>query len=158
MKIAILSDLHDNLINLDIFLKKESPDKIIFCGDLTNSETLAHLSDKFKKEINLVSGNAEIYRAIECQHYQQINHWGNVGIIKVEKLTIGFCHEPEKIDILIQQDKKLDYIFYGHTHKPWLEKKSEIILANPGAIGGGFQRASYALLDTIKNKLELKLI
>ena len=49
-------------------------------------------------------------------------------------------------------------MFYGHTHKPWFVGKNDIIIANPGTLGGVFYKASFAVLDTDTGKLELKIL
>ena len=62
--IVIISDLHDNLVNLEKCLKWCSDNeisKIICCGDVTNDETLELLAGGFAGEIFLVRGNADIY-------------------------------------------------------------------------------------------------
>ncbi len=52
----------------------------------------------------------------------------------------------------------LDIIFYGHTHKPWIEEQNQIKIVNPGTLGGVFQKATFALYDTGDRKLELKIL
>ena len=64
MKIAIISDIHDNLVNLKKCLDwcgQNGAEAVICCGDVTNGETLAFLRDNFRGPIHLVRGNMEIY-------------------------------------------------------------------------------------------------
>jgi len=68
MKIAIISDTHDNLENLKKFLdfaKKEKIDVLIHCGDVTNGETLKEIEEKFEGRIYLALGNADIKDSLE---------------------------------------------------------------------------------------------
>ena len=63
MKIAIISDTHDNLKNLEKFLswlKKEGGSILIHCGDVCRMDTLLKISQDFEGKIYLVFGNAEI--------------------------------------------------------------------------------------------------
>ena len=53
---------------------------------------------------------------------------------------------------------ELDYLFYGHDHKPWLQEENSLIIANPGTLGGVFYKASFAILETVNGKLELKIL
>ena len=76
MKIAIISDLHDNLATLDLFFKiakEEKIEKIICCGDVGNLESLSYLSSSFTGEISLVYGNAEMFQAEDVKQFNNIN-------------------------------------------------------------------------------------
>jgi len=159
MLIAIIADIHDNLVNLTKCLnwcKKSKIKKIICCGDITNEETLKHLANNFKGEINLVKGNIELYREKQLEEFNNINYYGQIGYLKLSKITIGFCHEPFLIDKVLA--KKCDLVFYGHTHKPWLENFNGIKIINPGNLSGMWYKATFAVYDTNKDKLELKLL
>ncbi len=162
MMIAIISDIHDNLANLEKCLnwcKNNKITKIICPGDITNSETLNYLSNNFSGEIFLVSGNAELYEESELKEYKNINYGGDTFVFKIANLNIGLCHQPEKIaKTLKQSSEKLDFIFYGHTHKPWLEKRGDTNIINPGNLAGVFQEATFAYLDTETKTLELKIL
>lgn len=160
MLIAIISDIHDNLVNLEKCLtwcKENNYQEIICCGDITNSETLEFLSNKFNGPIHLVKGNVEIYSESEARQYKNIKYYGKIGRMKAGNKKIGICHEPSLIDKIIKEEP-CDIIFYGHTHKPWELKKGGIRLINPGTLGGMFQKATFAVWDSETGKLELKIL
>lgn len=161
MKIAIISDLHDNLATLDLFFKiakEEKIEKIICCGDVGNLESLSYLSSSFTGEISLVYGNAEMFQAEDVKQFNNINFLGRYGQIEIDNIKIGLCHEPYFLKNLISSTPDLDYIFYGHTHKPWISQKNKIKLINPGTLGGIFYRPSFAIFDTANKNIKLKLI
>jgi putative phosphoesterase len=175
MKIAIISDIHDNLPNLEKFLnwaKAEKVEKIICCGDVTNSETIGLLSSGFLGEIYLVRGNADIYDEDELVAYPNIKYGGRKAVWEIAGRNIGVCHEPFLIKEVFAEDKrkkddgpvvpsfakKKDIIFYGHTHRPWLDDKGETVLINPGALSGGYTAATFAGWDTEKGWPELKIL
>lgn len=172
MKIAIISDIHDNLINLEKCLKwcsENQIEKIICCGDITNSETLGILANHpllFKErggvrsagDIFLVRGNMEIYDEDELSAYPNIINGGRTAIWKIGGKKIGVCHEPFLIKEIFSKAKKPDIIFYGHTHKPWIEEKGGTKIVNPGTLGGVFSRATFAVYDTDKIEPELKIL
>lgn len=163
MLIAIISDIHDNLLNLDLCLSWITQNKIeaiVFCGDLTNKQTLNHLAKNFQKEIFLIQGNGELYQDADIARHPHIKNHGLIGREKIGELNIGFCHEPEKIQLLEKGPTKqaLDFIFYGHTHRPWLEQKNNSIIANPGNLAGLYYPASFAILDSRNKSLELKIL
>lgn len=162
MLIAIISDIHDNLANLEKCLtwcRKQKIAKLICGGDLTTLETVAYLATNFSGEIFMVSGNCEIYHERELAKYKNINYCGEIGIIEIAGVNIGLCHEQAQIaKVLDISPLPLDFIFYGHSHKPWLDKKGDTTLVNPGNIAGVFHQASFATLETNEKKLELKIL
>lgn len=166
MLIAIISDIHDNLANLEKCLNWLRTKKIsvLLCGgDITNEDTLDFLASSFQGKIMTVTGNADLFTEKIIKKYSNLKYYGHQALIKIAKLNIGLCHEPSKIASLLKQKlqppaDKLDYIFYGHTHKPWLEKKDGVIVANPGNLAGLFHQATFATLDTATKKLELRIL
>ncbi|MFH1233955.1 MAG: YfcE family phosphodiesterase [Patescibacteria group bacterium] len=160
MKVAIISDIHDNSLNLKKSLawcEKNKIKELICCGDITNSDTLRYLAENFLGKINLARGNMEIFEETEVGQYKNINYLGLFGAVKFDNKKIGICHKPE----LIVEVKKLghcDLIFYGHTHQPWIKKEKGITIANPGTLGGVFYKASFGVCDSETGNLELKLL
>lgn len=168
MKIAVIADIHDNLVNLEKFIgwaKSNDIGEIICCGDVTNAETLQFMADNFSRlsggqagTIHLIRGNMEIYTDSEAKKIYNINYLGRFGVIEIGKREIGLCHEPKFIDDVLGMGKKPEIIFYGHTHKPWMENRDGVSIANPGTLGGVFQKASFAVWDSETGFLELKLL
>ncbi|HNV12639.1 MAG TPA: metallophosphoesterase family protein [bacterium] len=161
MKIAIISDIHDNLANLGLFfemIKTEEIKKIICCGDVCNQETLVFLSKNFKNEIFLVRGNMELYEDSEILKLENIDYLGRYGTIEIGGLRVGVCHEPIFINNLLENDPELKFIFYGHTHRPWISMRQKATLINPGTLGGVFQKACFAIWDTETTDVKLKII
>ena len=149
-------------------MQKNGVEKIICCGDVTNGETLGILAEEFGKEIFLVRGNMEIYEEDEIEIYKNYTYGGppspdgfgeasRTAIWEIDGKKIGVCHEPFLIDRVLTKGA-CDFIFYGHTHKPWIETKDGVVIANPGTLGGIFAEATFAVLDTADGKLELKLL
>ncbi len=159
MKVVIIADIHDNLKNLDKCLnwcKQEMVDSLICCGDITNAETLAVLAGSFNL-IYLVRGNLEIYEEVELKKYKNIYYLGRFGCFEVDGKNVGLCHEQSFIENLSSKCR-CDIIFYGHNHKPWVEKRNDVILANPGTLGGVFTKATFAVWDLESDRLELKIL
>ncbi|MDO8663613.1 MAG: metallophosphoesterase family protein, partial [Candidatus Wildermuthbacteria bacterium] len=100
----------------------------------------------FKGEIYLVRGNLD--QKIEAPDFK---------ILEIDKIKIAFTHFPAEARKLAET-KKLDFVFYGHTHKPWLEQIGRCILANPGNLAGMIYKASFAILDTKAKYLSLKIL
>jgi putative phosphoesterase len=160
MKLAVISDIHDNLANLSKCLewcKMEKIERIICCGDITNSETLKFLAENFSGQIYLVYGNIELYDKKEIEKYQNINYLGRTGKITLNSKKIGVCHEPYLVNKLLKEDN-FNIIFYGHTHRPWISAKNGVKLVNVGTLGGVFQKATFAVWDTKIKEPELKIL
>jgi hypothetical protein len=163
MKIAIISDTHDNLATLDKFLAyiKENPvGAVIHCGDIADGGTLKHLAENFPDNILAVFGNMDYRESVEnaAKKYPgRIQLFKNFGQAEIGGLRIGFCHFPE-IAKTRAKESDFDFVFYGHTHKPWQEQIGSCRLANPGTLAGMFYQATFAVLDASTRNLELKIV
>jgi len=162
MRLAIISDIHDNLINLEKCLqycKNENIPNLIFCGDTTTIQTAAYLAANFHGEIFMVRGNIELWEEEEIRPYKNINYLKEMGVIEIDGINIGLCHEPDKVNKLLEKnDPQPEFIFYGHTHKPWLEKRGLATIVNPGNMAGVWHQATFATFDTTIKKLELIIL
>lgn len=163
MKIAILSDIHDNIPNLDKALaevKKQKIKTIIFCGDLCASSTLTKLA-KISAKIHITFGNVDgdeyMITKLTEEKFKNVTLHEELGEIKIGGKKIAFCHLP-KFAYGLASSGKYDLVFYGHTHTPWKEKVKKTILLNPGEIGSHFGKASFAIYNLKNNKTELKIL
>jgi len=163
MKIAIISDTHDNVPNLEKALKwmeKNKIQQIIHCGDLCAPSILkGTLAPGFKGAIHLVFGNVEDRETTTkmSEEFEQVTHYKDLGEVEIGGKKIVFIHYPDKAKELAEAGK-YDLVFYGHNHKPWEEKIKQTRLINPGTLGGLFQKATFAVYDTETDNLELKIL
>ena len=160
MKIAIISDSHDNLANLKKVASWTNHEKIsliLHCGDVCNQDTLNQIRKIFDGEVKFVQGNMELHS----------ENFPEVGEAKAGNKKIAFVHKPEPAQKLAESGD-YDLVFYGHTHKPWEEKvpalrslgeaKGNCRLVNPGNVAGTFYKATFAVYDSEIDKLELKIL
>lgn len=163
MKIAIISDTHDNLENLKRVLekiKKERVNIILHCGDVASKETLKFLFQNFKGRVYLVLGNMDKDYGLDKENlkeFSQLEFSSDIKEIEIENKKIAFCHRPE-IAQNLAKSQKYDYVFYGHTHKPWMKNIGQTKLINPGNVAGLFYRPSFAVCDLKTGKTELKIL
>jgi hypothetical protein len=161
--VAIFSDSHDQIPNLKKaleFCQKNGIDTIIHCGDLEKAETLIEAwPNDFKATIHFCWGNADKTDEIikKQKIFTQLKIYGQIGNIFLENKNIAFTHRIEKAKKLAET-QKYDYIFYGHSHKPWAEKIGKTHLINPGDLSGFIYQPSFAILDLEKNKFFLKIL
>lgn len=167
MKIAIISDSHDNIPNTEKaldWINKEGIRVIIHCGDLAAPAMLTKvIAPKFSGEFHFVHGNVGDPDLLEgvAKDFPNVKIHGEIGEIEVDNKKISFTHFPEKALELAKKDGP-DLVFYGHTHKPWEETVEaggkKIKLVNPGTLAGMFYKATFATYDTATDKLELKIL
>jgi len=153
MKLAIIADSHDNLVNLDRALAIcGDADTLIHCGDVSSEETLRHLAAGFSRAIHVVAGNTDW--GWDDHLPDNVVHHGDEGDITWQGVAIAFCHHPEPARRLAVSGK-YDFVFYGHTHRPWIERLGQCVLANPGTLSGMFAKPTLAVYDSVSKKLEL---
>ncbi|MBU1164822.1 metallophosphoesterase [Patescibacteria group bacterium] len=163
MKIAIISDSHDNITNIYKFLdyaKKQNVEMIIHCGDVCAPSVLKELGDKFGGQIHLVYGNVDGDKVMMEKIAQSFNHFtihGEIGKVDVDGKKIVLTHFLETARELAETGK-YNYVFYGHNHKPWQELVGNTQLINPGTLAGLFAKATFALWDTKDREPKLILL
>ncbi len=158
MMIAVASDLHDNLNNWQKLIQELEQLKIttlLLTGDLGNEQTIKHINHSFSGKLFVIRGNADIYSEEKLAIRKSINYLGLTGTIKLANLKIGLAHEPWRAKDLLNNNPDLDFIFYGHTHKPWINKIKNCYLVNSGNLQDNYL-ATFACLDTKTKRVSLK--
>jgi len=197
MKIAIISDIHNNEVNLKKvldFCARENVEAIVCCGDLASKEVLDLMNDNFSGKIYYTFGNADyddvtnlwtgstkkrVSDSDEKVVYKNTFLYKDFGEAIVENKSsspaegeagrgwrIAFVHYPD-IAKSLARTGKYDFVFYGHTHKPWIvnsplpegrQRGVGVTLLNPGTTGGEIYPPTFALWDTTKTKEPFQLI
>lgn len=150
MKIAVVSDTHNNMANFENALEWLNSQKIqlvLHCGDISTQDTIDQAKKFFKGEIKFVKGNADY----------DLSNLPEKLEIEIEKKKIVFLHFPDEAKKLAQSGN-YDLVFYGHTHKPWEENVGDCRLINPGELAGQIFKPTFAVYDTNTDKLELKIL
>lgn len=160
MKIAIISDIHDNEVRLREALeicKTKSIEDCICCGDVQHFETLEMITDSFNK-VYLAFGNGDYGISRNTGLIPENVEWNEkIQEISLANLKIAIVHYDHIAKKLANSDK-YDVVFYGHTHTPWEKKVGNTILINPGEVAGQFGKASFAIFDTKSQKAQLFLL
>ncbi|HCU70815.1 MAG TPA: hypothetical protein DIC35_03645 [Candidatus Moranbacteria bacterium] len=170
MLVAIISDIHNNEVNLKKVLDYCHTQKIkniVCCGDLASQETLDFLNDNFSGEIFYTFGNMdnEHLRNFKfVEKYKNTKLFRNFGETEINGKKIAFIHYPEEAKELCGTGK-YDFVFYGHTHKPWEEvialhssaKASgrQCKILNPGNVAGEIYPPTFAVWNTENDQFEL---
>lgn len=157
MKIAVISDSHDNAKNLSraVAISNENNCAYIFhLGDIISPYTAKKMGD-FNGTIKAVFGNCD------GEKIGLLEAFDNMGYeikkppfeIKLKNKKIVLMHEPFLIDEMIESGK-VSYIFYGHLHKIDYRKKKKTYILNPGEICGLLRKPTFYIIDLFSEKFE----
>jgi len=163
MKIAIVSDSHDNLPNAYKameHIKKQGISTLIHCGDVCAPSVLEEFAKIFNGKIFVTCGNVdgdhEGFKRVE-KKYPSLTVFEDTGNVKIGTKNIAFVHYPD-IARQMATNGNFDAIFYGHNHKPWEEMVGNTKLLNPGTLAGLFNKATFAIYDTESKNAELVIL
>lgn len=145
-KILVLSDSHGYFEKILKIYEKENPDIVIYVGDGTKD--IEELSLVHNSEYHIVNGNCDIFG----------KDFGWLEIFTVESIKFLITHGhmfyvKNSLEDLkkVSEEKNVDVIIYGHTHKEYLEYYKDRYLFNPGASQDG----KYGII-TIENGENIK--
>jgi len=163
MKIGIISDVHNNEVNLKKVLSYCNNNEIkiiICCGDLASEETLNFLNDNYNGAIHYTFGNMDNDQLRNFEftgRYKNTRLYQNIGEVEIEGKKIAFVHFPE-IARKLCETGKYDFVFYGHTHKPWEEMIGKCKMLNPGNVAGEIFLPTFAIWESDKDNFKLQRI
>lgn len=150
MKILIVSDTHRRDGNLQTVIERTAPfDMLIHLGDAEGSEErIAAWCREQNPEcqVNIILGNNDFFSSLDREKEIQIGRYRAF-------LTHGhFYSVSVGTERLVDEgkDRKMDIVMFGHTHKPYLERKDGITVLNPGSMSFPRQdgrRPSYILME-----------
>ncbi|MCA9302096.1 YfcE family phosphodiesterase [Candidatus Nomurabacteria bacterium] len=139
MKIAIMSDSHDNWPVLEKAVEKANNMEcsiLLFAGDLISPPGIAIL-EKFNGEVKLVWGNNEgekmgLTRKTDAS--EKIELFGDTYEGELEGLNVFMNHSP-RITELVAKSGDFDLCVHGHFHdEARIEKVGKTTLINPGGL------------------------
>ncbi len=156
-KLAIISDVHDNLTNLHKALKyinNSQADFLICTGDLQSLEAWAELNT-LSIPVFAAKGNAD--DALDLSQFSNIQIWQSFGELELNGKKILFSHYPKIIKkILTQKPNYYHLALNGHSHQPWEEIFQGTKILNPGNIANVRYSPTFAIIDL--DNLQAKLI
>lgn len=149
MKIAIISDTHDNMANLGKaigWFHREGITLVLHCGDICTQRTMDWATAQFQGEMKFVKGNGDY--SLDVPEKLEASVAGK---------RIGAVHFPDAARKMAESGK-YDVVFHGHTHMPWEEKIGDCRVVNPGELAGQRFKPSFAVYDPKKGFLSLKIL
>ena len=157
MRIAVFSDIHDNIWNLETALKQlqdEGAERLLFLGDFCAPFTLAQLAEDFGGRIDCVFGNNDgdpflITRV--GSNYEQVHLHGPFAELEIDGKQVALQHYPE-IALRLAESSAYDAVFSGHDHKQYQHELGKTLWANPGEVMGRFGSPSFGVWDTASGR------
>ncbi len=153
MRVAIVSDSHDNIWKVDAaWPYLAQADLLLHCGDWVAPFTLKRFIEAMNgKPIHGIFGNNDGERRILAQiaaTHDQVHLYGDFAELEIDGWRIALTHYPE-IARPLAASGTYDLVCYGHNHQAHEERIGSTLLLNPGELFGGLTgRSSFALLDT----------
>lgn len=152
MRIAVISDTHDHIKNLDRAVQQindHRADALLHCGDLCSPFVVERLA-KFNGPIHIVFGNNEGDRFTIQKvslELSSITLHGELGLIDGETGRIAFTHMPEfAADLACTGEYSV--VFFGHTHIRETKTIGKTRMLNPGDLMGLYEPPGWMLFDT----------
>lgn len=156
MTIAVLSDIHDNIWNLEkalIKVNESGAEVMFFLGDFCAPFTLAQIAQGFRGEIHCVFGNNDgdpfLLSQIAAKH-PHVTLYGEFADLDIDNRHIALNHYPA-IAEPIAKSGIYDAVFSGHDHTKYVKTFGTTLWANPGEVMGRFGEPSFGLYDTGTN-------
>ncbi len=162
MKVAIISDIHDNAHNLVMALEQiisYDVEKIIFLGDFVGA-AIAKLLCSSPIPVFAIWGNNDGDKSLITKFSLKEGSNLEVGfdtfdILEIDNRKIFLSHYPILAKPMAKS-KEFDACFYGHNHSKYKEKIDACLLLNPGEIGGyKTGGATFAIYNTKTNDAEI---
>ena len=138
MRLAILSDIHDNLWNLAAALDFiKDADALLCCGDLCSPFVIDELA-KFERDVHIVFGNndADLYRiTMKALKKPNFHLHGELFEATFDDKRLAMNH----FDYLARpmaESGQYDVVCFGHNHQLEISRAGDCLLINPGPIMG----------------------
>lgn len=159
MKIAILSDIHDNIWALKKVMDEiAGVDVLLFCGDFCAPFSLALMAERFRGPIHCVAGNNDgdvLLLIRNAEKAGNVTWHGPFADLQLDGRRI-FMHHYPAIAERVAASGQYDLVCCGHSHQAEIRQVKATTLLNPGEVMGRFGHSTFALYDTATGQAELK--
>jgi uncharacterized protein len=168
MLIGIISDTHDNAINLEKAVKifnKVGAELVIHCGDWVSPFMPGFCKDLKCKMVSVFGnneGDKQNFFVGNKNNKWNIDFYDKTAEINIDNKNMIVYHGDSKqlLKSLIDS-KKYDVVLSGHTHVPLVEKVGKILHINPGTTCGISEskitnKETIAIYDTKTDDVEIR--
>ena len=162
MRVAVLSDIHDNLWNLAAAIDYvRAAEVLICCGDLCSPFVMDQLA-RFPGQVHIVFGNndADLFR-ITRKSSDRVRVYGEFFETVLDGRKVAVNHF-DYIARPIAASGLYDMVCYGHNHEFSVARIGRTLAINPGPImgarfpGGKWEdvAATFVVVDTQGQSVE----
>ncbi len=150
MRIAVLSDIHDNVWKLAAALEFiRDADVMICCGDLCSPFIVHQMGRGFAKPIHVVFGNndGDLFRiTANARNYEHIRIHGEFfrGEFGGRRLA---ANHYDSIARAVAASGEFDVVCFGHNHVYEIARAGHTLAINPGSIMGATFAADGSRTD-----------
>ena len=155
MKIGVVSDTHNNLKNIETIItlfNSQDISLVVHTGDIANAVALNKFSELKASLIGVYGNNDRTEIGLDEISYKNgFNFQKPPKVLSIEDREIAIFHEPEPIDNFLLENRNIDIVLHGHTHRYRNETKNGVLFFNPGECAGMRQgKNAIGILDLIK--------
>jgi hypothetical protein len=152
MRVAIISDIHDNIPSLRKALARmEGIDALVCCGDLCSPFIIKELGQGFRGPTHIVFGNNDGDRfriADGARKYSNIQIHGEFVVLELSGRKIAVNHF-DAMGRVMAPSQEYDVVCFGHNHQFEIKRMGKTLSINPGEIYGLLTgSATFAIYDT----------
>ena len=162
MRIAIISDIHENFHNLIRSLEemeKHGVEQILCLGDLMNAG-IAKILVHHHLPTYMIWGNndgekVDIVKASYREGSQLTVSLNTYDFVEFDRRKIFITHYDD-LAIPMAESGRYDAVFYGHNHLVKSEYVGKTYVVNPGELSAQKTgKATMAIYDTAEHSVEL---
>ena len=150
MRLAILSDIHDNVWKLAAALDAlRGADAMVCCGDLCSPFVVHQLGRGFGGPIHIIFGNndGDLFRiTANAAGYPQMKIHGEMLRGEFGGKRVAANHY-DNIGRAIAGSGEFDVVCYGHNHVYEVSRIGRTLAINPGPILGAAFRGDGSRMD-----------
>jgi hypothetical protein len=158
MRIAILSDIHDNVWALARALKAVSGCDALLClGDLCSPFTITEIAQGYAGPIHVVWGNNDgdkVLITANAAKSGRVTLHGDFASLEFDGRRVAMTHYPH-IAAALAEGQQYALVCHGHNHQRGITWQGHTLVVNPGEVMGRFGVSSVAVYDTARNAAEL---
>ncbi|MFP3854360.1 MAG: metallophosphoesterase [Anaerolineales bacterium] len=152
MRIAVMSDTHDNIWALEEALAQMGEaEAVLHCGDLCAPFVVKQLGEALPDvPVHIVWGNndGDTYRLTKtASDFDHVHLHGELAELELAGWQLAVNHYPSIAQGLAESGR-YDLVCYGHDHTANEERVGDCLLLNPGEILGLNGERSFAFVET----------
>lgn len=145
MRILIVSDTHGMHRNLNKVLERVGKiDMLLHMGDVEGGEY--YIEQNAGCEVHMIAGNNDWFSELPAEEELQI---GKYKVLMTHGHSYYVSMDTQRLKKEARA-RNVQIVMYGHTHKPDLDVREDLIVLNPGSLSYPRQigrRGSYIIME-----------